>query len=538
MQNTQFDDLSRQLHNWNGRRRLRDALLWVPRGLLVGLLFAVVLATVARLRPLLTSREVTLIAIGFVVLSIIVTLIVLFWRRYTLWQQARFADAQFALRERTTTAVEIQQGTVTAPPILAQQQLADTVTAVNQVDTKSQFPLHLNRQDWLIILLALILLLAALFVPNPQEAILQEQRALKQSIAEQIAELEALSQEIKENPALTETQQEELLEPVESAIEGLNDGNLSQEEAVAVLSEAEADLRQLGTENDTNALRQQLETAGEPLANNPTTQALGEALQNGNLAQAGQEMAQLADNLPTLSEEEIAQLAEDLAETAAALQETDSELAQELAEAAEALQNGDIAAAQEALREAAATTQQRAQETAVAQQANQTADSLNQSRESVAQSGQGEQGEQAQGNQSGAGQQGEQGQGEGNQPGQGQGQPLGQGAGQGEGESAQGSPGTGTEGGGSADSVFVPLLRNFDEAGIDIELPAECIANPADCGGLLSEAPTAFDEERSIVPYQQVFGDYRDAANEALQDDYIPLGLKGFVREYFTSLEP
>lgn len=74
--------------------------------------------------------------------------------------------------------------------------------------------------------------------------------------------------------------------------------------------------------------------------------------------------------------------------------------------------------------------------------------------------------------------------------------------------------------------------------GVDVELPAECVANPATCGGLLSENPTEFTGEMSSVPYSQVYGDYRDAAYEALDSDYIPLGLKGYVRDYFSSLEP
>jgi hypothetical protein len=87
--------------------------------------------------------------------------------------------------------------------------------------------------------------------------------------------------------------------------------------------------------------------------------------------------------------------------------------------------------------------------------------------------------------------------------------------------------------------VFVPDFVDLSgEQGVDIELPAECLANPADCGGLLSENPTEFTNEGSTVPYEQVFGDYQDAANEALQDDYIPLGLKGYIRDYFSSLEP
>jgi methyl-accepting chemotaxis protein len=43
---------------------------------------------------------------------------------------------------------------------------------------------------------------------------------------------------------------------------------------------------------------------------------------------------------------------------------------------------------------------------------------------------------------------------------------------------------------------------------------------------------------QSLVPYNQVFGEYRTEANRALESDYIPLGLRDVVKEYFTSLEP
>ncbi|MCA9928666.1 MAG: hypothetical protein KC419_09315, partial [Anaerolineales bacterium] len=99
-----------------------------------------------------------------------------------------------------------------------------------------------------------------------------------------------------------------------------------------------------------------------------------------------------------------------------------------------------------------------------------------------------------------------------------------------------GGPGPG---GGHTENVYVPELMDLSGTeGVDVELPAECVANPENCGALLNETPTEIGDESSVVPYEQVFGDYRDAANEALSDDYIPLGLKGYIRDYFSSLEP
>jgi hypothetical protein len=40
------------------------------------------------------------------------------------------------------------------------------------------------------------------------------------------------------------------------------------------------------------------------------------------------------------------------------------------------------------------------------------------------------------------------------------------------------------------------------------------------------------------VTYDTVFNAYQDAANRALESDYVPLGLRDVVYDYFTSLEP
>ena len=544
--NERFEELKQQLKQWNGRRRLRDGLLWLPRGLLLGLLLGVVVATVARFRPLLTNQEVGLVAGGLGLVGLFVAVVWLVSQRRDLLQQARFADRQFLLKERVSTAVEIQTEQLSVNPSLADLQLSDTLTAVHRVDSKAMLPFKVNRQDWWVILLAVILLGTAVFLPNAQEAPLLKGRAIQESIAEQVEALEALEEEIVQNPELTDAQQEALLEPIQNALEGLEQGNLSQEEAVATLSEAEAELRELAANNDQSSLQQSLQDAGQPLAENQNSQSLGQNLQNGNLSQAGAAAAQLADSLPTLSDEALAELAEDLGETAVALQDVDSELANELAAAAEALQNGDVAAAQQALQQAAGTLQQRAQSNAAAGQANAAANQLGEGRQEVAQAGQtgqSGQGEQAEGDGQGQGEGQGEGSGQGEGQGQGSGQGSGEGSGQGQGEGSGGSQGGGAggtgPGGGHTENVFVPDLVDLSGfAGEDVELPAECLANPAACGGLLSENPTEFGDEQSIVPYTQVFGDYRNAANEALADDYIPLGLKGYIRDYFSSLEP
>jgi len=42
----------------------------------------------------------------------------------------------------------------------------------------------------------------------------------------------------------------------------------------------------------------------------------------------------------------------------------------------------------------------------------------------------------------------------------------------------------------------------------------------------------------SYVPYQQVYGDFEQFAQTTLDRSYVPLSIKDYVRDYFTSLDP
>ena len=109
--------------------------------------------------------------------------------------------------------------------------------------------------------------------------------------------------------------------------------------------------------------------------------------------------------------------------------------------------------------------------------------------------------------------------------------------GQGQG-SATGGP---SAGGGHVENVFVPAPVDLSGQGQDVELEVQCLSDPAACGPPGEQLPT--DPNRpaaggSVVPFDQVFGDYRDAAFEALPGSGIPPGLQGLVRDYFAALEP
>lgn len=537
MADSPFAILVAHVRRWERRRRLRDTLLWAPRGLLAGLLLAALVAILARLRPLLTNGELALVTVGLALAGLLAALLAVWLPRRSLLAQARYADAALGLRERASTAIELAGGSLAAPNHLVAAQLADALQAAGRADVRAALPLPFRHRDWLILLVAALLLGAAVYLPNPHAEILSAKRALAAEVEEQAASLEALMEEIEENEALTAAQQEELLAPLTEALAGLDAGGLTREEAVATLSQAEAELRDLRARDDTSELQQRLAEAGQPLAQNSASQQLGASMQSGNLASAAAQAAALAESLAQLTPEEQAALAEALAEAAAELAEVDEALAANLAEAAEALRAGDVTAAQQALGGTSAALQQRAQQQAAAQQAGAAAGQLAQGRQQVAQAGQPGQGGQQPG--SGAGQAGGEGSGGAGQGSGGEGEGSGAGSGAGSGTAAGG--GVGGTGGetGHATNVYVPDFADLSGIeGEDVELPAECVLNPAACGALINEHAAEFGDESSAVPYQQVFGDYRDAAYRALEDDYIPLGMKSYVRDYFSSLEP
>ena len=82
------------------------------------------------------------------------------------------------------------------------------------------------------------------------------------------------------------------------------------------------------------------------------------------------------------------------------------------------------------------------------------------------------------------------------------------------------------------DEVYVP--DRFDEEGAGVDVGRE-----GGEGVPVGDAPLpAPDGGRASVPYREVYAEYADQAGAALEGSYIPLGMKQYVRDYFSSLEP
>ncbi len=565
--------LLRLLARWDRRLRLQQSLVWLPRGMMAGLVVGVGLAVVSRLRPWLLTEEIALVAGVATGIGGGLALAAIWLRRRDALGMARRFDRLFGLKERVSTSLELATGRVRSPnEEITARQLADAVERATHIDARRHLPLRLIRRDWGLLaglIIALVLLLA---LKNPQSAVLAQQQEVQNAIQEQIAELENLREEIANNRALDENLRENLLETLQETIEQLSQDDLSQEEAYATLAELSQNLNEISQPAPLDPAQQfAFEQAAQQLAE--MSEELAAAFEQGALDEAAAAMEELASSLSEMDESAQQDLAEALSAAAEELAETNPELAEALQQATEALQEGNQGAAAEALQDAAEQlAQQGAAQMAQDQQAAQTGRRvLSQAIEQasagaarIAQAGAASESEPGAAaaspgdaaspiGQPGQGAEGDMGQiagqslGSGNQSGEGQQDTAGMagGAGDGTGEHQEGgfaasgepiSQDNNPDGTGLTDyePVFAPQAiggQGTDQMQLSgSDEPGDVVTQE----GNLIEGP----EGQSLVGYDEVFSDYANAANQALERDYIPLSLRDVVHDYFTLINP
>jgi hypothetical protein len=384
--------LARQTSRWDQRLRLTKSLVWVPRAVMVGLLVGIVVAVISRLRPWLLPEQIALVAVVGVAIGGAGALAVIWlWPRSTT-HRARYFDQRFGLKERVSTALEVASGAIPVSDRLTERQLSDAVNAARGVNVAAWLPLRTQWKEMLAVIALAALLIYLLAADNPHTREIRAQRDLQNAIDEQAAALEQAIQEIEENPALSAEEQQALTQPLEQALDILQQPDVSQEEAVAALAEAAQSLEDLsdGMGPQQESAYQQ---AADQLAGSEMTGDMADALKKPDLGETAEAMDELADDLGEneLSEQERQELAEKLEQAANALEESNPALAEKLREAAQALREGDIEAAQKALREAADLARQQKeqlQNSPMAQAAQQAAQQTNENQREMAQAGQ------------------------------------------------------------------------------------------------------------------------------------------------------
>jgi hypothetical protein len=459
------------------------------------------------------------------------------WRRaWPSWTEvARFADSGLGGRDRLVTALEFAgEG-----GWLYQRQRQDAALFAGAARLTELGPFN---WPWRMLAIAIATGVAATVLavlPNPAVQQLRQHRAAvaaQDRAGDQVAAI-ARQAAAQGRPGEDPQKRQALTQDLQKASDAVRTAPDPQS-ALASLSQAQDQLRQLqdpalGARQDAAA------AAGRTLAGNPQASKAGAALAGQDMKSAQGELNNLAQSLPGLTQQQQQQLADSLAQASASAS-GDPKLQQSLNKASDALKKGDVPAAQQALQQAAQESQSVKASEDFQGDVNQAVNGLQQAKAPLAQQasgqtgqgqdqgqaaqGQGAQSQTAQG-QAGAGQAaGAPGQG-----GQGQGAPT-----QGQGQSAQGqgsSGGTGSGGSGSG--------GGSGTAGSKPAAGSEKVYVPGQAQGVSGNGtPDGSGQgvQNGLLPYDQVLGQYQDAALSQVNRADIPEQERQLVQQYFNNL--
>lgn len=419
------------------------------------------------------------------------------------YKTARIADS-LGYKERFVTSMEIMLKK--NPSQLEQMVLDDAVSCAKGADFKALYGIKPERYMLIAPLAAALLFAAAYFVPIQPGEELAEQQEMHELLDESV---KAMTEKI-DTSNLTAKQKKELKSELNSLKKELSRAD-NKSEAVSTIMKGQTKLKKI-VENSEN---EQLKAIGSRLSQNKATQNIGEMLESGNIEQFNEEIKNLNDNLKNMTDDEIKELGKAL-KAAAQTSGIDGETKQLLDELGDALQNEltdeQLAEVSQNLSEFSDKINELAKQnedirSAVEKLNKDLAKTSEELGGAAAQSGNGTQ-------------QGQQGQGQG------------QARGQGTGQSQKGQSGGTQRGSGTIPNANI-YTSNAQQYG---DYDAELNGNGNDGTGDKIKTGTN-GEKGEIVPYTDVYNEYKNEAMKNIEQDEIPYGVKDIVRDYFSSLE-
>lgn len=480
---------------------MRWRIRWVRgvRGLLIGLLasalaclaltvfsFFVPIATIWRyLIPLAIAGPVFGAVLG------------LLWP-VTLRTAARRAD-EAGLKERARTAIAFAHEDTP----MTRLQRADAESALAAQSPRKAFPVRPDRRIWISTIAMALATAILLIVPNPQHEVLRAREQMRKELSAQADEVEQAAEKMLKEE-MTDEERRELRRITSEMADEIRNAE-DKRDALEKLDEKQKEMERLQSQIQE---RQQSE-AVQALGKQPGLKNLAEAMQSGaesELSEALQELAESmnsADGLKELS----AQL------SAAAQSISQGALSQAMLSAAEAAELGD---ALKALEQMASLAQGAAAE---GSGSGNLSALLSMARTGVAQSGQGVG---AGGGMSAGGQGGGAGYGSTNQD-----------AGYSPGYT-QSKQGTGS--GPMVDRVG-EYERIYDPTRLGDGGDPSLVQGQQNEGDITQiQLGPGMGSLSGSVPYDQVIGEYSEAAAQAVRRSTLPASMQDWVQRYFDSL--
>jgi hypothetical protein len=469
------------------------------------------------------------------VIPLLAWLIVVFiyaaFRPMPLMRIACRVDRELELKERLSTGLAFQQ--IRAPlavsSALLSRQFSDAISHASSIQAALAFPFEWRPRQLASGAALLTLVIASVLLPNPMDLRIQARLAAQQAARQQAQKVEELKQAVQDAKELSPEMREELQRQLDELAKALqrNPGDLEQ--ALADLSRFD---EQIQRQVNPNAGTKQafLDAMASRLA-----QLNGKPPQTDSAQAAQESLEQLIDQIEQMDGTQREQLSREVAQMAAqASQAGEAQLSQSLSALAQSLPNGDVHAAKGAAQQAQAAIRELDQQLND-QSALQSALAQSQtSQQALAQTGR----QAAQGQGPSASQNPGSATGQGQNPGSGGGSKANQlppfrggrtnlPSPQGNAPSAQ----TGL----LDDQVYAPWQRSTS-TGQQSFIPGQ---DTGEGETTISEgqSPQSGISTPALVPYRQILPQYLNAANQAMQQGYIPGDMLDYVRRYFSSLE-
>lgn len=427
----------------------------------------------------------------FVLLGLLIALTAAFFlRKVTEKETAETADALGGAERMITTMELLGKGTQNPVEEMA---VADGFAKAKETDFAKLYRMRLPVKVLRVLALVVVLTIGAGFMPVRRD---------KDAEVYANAQLERIEQvKAEETPVLSKEEKKVFLEAAKALEKDLKTAK-TKKAAEEAVREAQQNMKQLEKESVSKDLKELAET----LKQEENTTALSEALEQGDEASISQAMEQLLQKMAAMDKGQAASLAQQLAEAAENISD------EELQEALKALENGaDPSEASEALKNALLSQAQ------VNSALRSSLQKLNRNvgQKSLAKKVEGE------GESTGGEGQGAEGEGTGGQTGSG-----------GSGTAGVGNGGQG-RGFGHAEPEKIYTRSAAGKDGYDAQLK----------GTDSDEGQTTITEHRTMgqagtsVPYDTVYGQYRNEAMETLENSSVPYGMRELVSDYFATLE-
>jgi len=317
----------------------------------------------ARVIPLESAPAV---GVGIPVAIALVLLVVALRARPSIGETALAVDVEAGLGDRISSALELavgfpgsarpiaeaKDGSVEHTPLddaeqtdrFVRRQRADALSAIRFAPRL--FGPRISRAPAAVALVAAVVLFPVLALPNPQDAVIAQQRDIKAAAERQAQRLDDLAKDLQSKGADTQDPRTQLSEQLRELAEQLRDRPGELATNLARLGAIESDVRSRidpGTEQRASAMTSLSRALSRAATGNP------DANRDGDPKTARDDLERLKNDLPTMSPEKQRDLARQLAEMGSTASGADGGAATALQDAAQSLAQGDTAGAQAAL---------------------------------------------------------------------------------------------------------------------------------------------------------------------------------------------